>query len=311
MKFYVKKILLSLVVVLLAILSATSGIENVCDDILFKGLSRQTNQYLNETMVKAGASYGMVRLGNSLVSVIQETEIGIPATGTAIAFGQLLDPVNDILERTSVVMTISLASLGIQKILVKISAWLSLTILLTVSMAILLIGIWLPHFMPNGDPAGLVAKCLLVALLIYFFVPLAYYANGTVYRLFMEKSYEKTAAAMENFNKDLKEIQEEKEAVEKGFWDKFNIPAKIEGMKKKFEELKTKSEAMILKLIHLMVIFVLQTVLIPILFLWLLIKAVGFIFGNDRLETHLIPQVRRLLDKRKPLAKSESAASSE
>ena len=72
-------------------------------------------------------------------SVIQDTEIAFsPAgVGVTLAVGEILDPINDLIERFSFVMLVSTASLGIQKILLEVGIWFGFRLLLTFSMLLI------------------------------------------------------------------------------------------------------------------------------------------------------------------------------
>ncbi|MGM0534163.1 MAG: hypothetical protein ACQERK_06700, partial [Campylobacterota bacterium] len=69
---------------------------------------------LHEATVVFGVSKGL----NAAVSLAQGTEVGPP--GVTFTIGEVLDPINDLVERFSWVMLASIASLGVQKILLLI-----------------------------------------------------------------------------------------------------------------------------------------------------------------------------------------------
>jgi len=71
---------------------------------------------------------------NGVISLVQGTEVGPP--GVTISIGEILDPINDLVERFSWIMLASLTSLGIQKILMNIVVFNGFTILLIASLVI-------------------------------------------------------------------------------------------------------------------------------------------------------------------------------
>lgn len=100
--------------VLIAIVIAASSIGT---------LDRYSENYLDESIIQSGASYAIARGINGIVSVLQTStvEVGVGLSGS-IAFGEVLDPINDMIERFSHVMALALGSLVLQKILLGISA---------------------------------------------------------------------------------------------------------------------------------------------------------------------------------------------
>lgn len=64
----------------------------------------------------------MARGLNAVVSVAQGTELSIEPVGVGVTLapGEILDPLNDLIEQVSTVLLIASASIGIQKIVVGI-----------------------------------------------------------------------------------------------------------------------------------------------------------------------------------------------
>ncbi len=85
-------------------------------------LDRDADVYFADAVAKAGISYGICRAVNASVSVIKESQVHVaPAgNGVSLAVGQILDPLDDITERTSDILVTAIVSLGIQKILYEL-----------------------------------------------------------------------------------------------------------------------------------------------------------------------------------------------
>ena len=75
-------------------------------------LDTQSTQYLDNALLGSGAIYATARGINALVSVLQGTEMN--ALLITFAIGELLDPVNDLIERFSGVMMLAIGSLAMQ-----------------------------------------------------------------------------------------------------------------------------------------------------------------------------------------------------
>jgi hypothetical protein len=86
-------------------------------------LEEYSDNYTNDSIREAGVTYAIARGINGIVSVLQTgtVQAGVGVSGS-IAFGEVLDPINDLIERFSHVMSLALGSLVLQKVLLGISA---------------------------------------------------------------------------------------------------------------------------------------------------------------------------------------------
>ena len=87
--------------------------------------------YLAESLQSALSSYGLSRTLNGIISVLQTSTLSIGVASVSI--GELLDPINDIIERFSELLTLSIASLIVQKVLLGIVSSNFFKVLLTFS----------------------------------------------------------------------------------------------------------------------------------------------------------------------------------
>ena len=86
---------------------------------------------VNGSSIKdAAVIYGVARSINGVISLIQSAEIG--AIVGSVHPGELLDPINDLIERFSSVMAWSLSSLVLQKILLSIFSSYSFKVIFTI-----------------------------------------------------------------------------------------------------------------------------------------------------------------------------------
>ena len=128
MKFLKSGILL----ILVSLLLVPPFYQTVFESRIFKSADELGVEYVDDAFNRALVSFALARTTNAIISVIQDSEIDIaPAgIGVTIAIGEALDPINDMIERFSWVMLVSLVSLGMQKMLIEISPWISFKLLL-------------------------------------------------------------------------------------------------------------------------------------------------------------------------------------
>jgi hypothetical protein len=124
-----KKLLLMLIVFIVLTISWTG----ILDDL--------SAEFLNNSFINAVVTYGSARAINALVSVMQTATIegNVIFAGASVNIGQVLDPINDAVERLSDVMAIAIGSIVLQKTLLAISSSLLFKVSLTLAGAALII----------------------------------------------------------------------------------------------------------------------------------------------------------------------------
>ena len=90
----------------------------------WSGLSNQYSKaYIDKSIKETAIVYATARGINAIVSVLQSSEFSVSFVGgIAITAGEILDPINDSIERFSEIISVALVSLVLQKILAAIVA---------------------------------------------------------------------------------------------------------------------------------------------------------------------------------------------
>jgi hypothetical protein len=130
---------------------------------------------------------------------------------------------------------------------------------------------------------------------VLFVTSSAYFYNAVLQSEFEQSSViiEKTKVELENLQKENKSLTTSKK--ESGFFsgvsskydvltETFNISAKLESLQKSIEDASR-------KIINLITIFIVQCIIMPLLFLWLLLSSLKFIFRvklDTKKLTHMI-----------------------
>jgi hypothetical protein len=250
-------------------------------------------QLVDAAFTRALASFALARATNAVISVIQESEVAVsPAgVGLTLALGQVLDPLNDLVERFSWVMLVALTSLGIQRFLIEISPWLGIQLLGTLTLLFWIAGIWLGSWLRH-DLVGLARRLLVVAIVVRFAVPLAAGLNELVYQHFLAERYAAASQTVTTHNAELEQVESPSgEQPAESWWRQFlsgsgrDVPgidfAAVKAWLKKY------SSQLIDSFLDLVLVFLLNTVILPIVFLWgvfRLFKAVTGVPLLPRLE---------------------------
>ena len=253
---------------------------------LLGGLDEQGSKYTNEAMTRALITFGVARGLNGVISVAQGTEIAVHPAGFGVNFtpGQILDPINDIVEQFSTVMLVSSASLGIQKVFLQISSSQGMNVLLAVVLLLFLLLIWRSGL---GSPLLRKNVFLFISLVLFvrFSVPAVAIINDAVYQHFLAKQYQESSLELEQAKNSIDDLTKEDHSnatqAQEGLLDKAMrmIGSAKEGLdiNKRIDKYQQSASQATQHAIDLIVVFVLQTIVFPLLFVGVFYKLImGF-----------------------------------
>lgn len=95
-------------------------------------IDRYAEEFIDSSIVTATVSFGFAKAFNAIVSVLSTITLQVPLIGS-IQIGELLDPLNDMVEDFSTVIKYAIGSLLIQKIMVEIFQTIHFKIILTLT----------------------------------------------------------------------------------------------------------------------------------------------------------------------------------
>ena len=261
----IKKILLSLVFVSLAIVAIGGWLDD-------KG-----KEYADVTFNRALVAFGIAKGLNGVISVAQGTEVALEPAGIGVNFtpGQILDPINDLIEQFSWVMLASTASIGVQKILLAISVWPWFTGFVILLLSLVVISYWyVPLEKSHWRP--LLVKAMLVFVFLRFSVPIIAIGSEVIYAQFLSSQYIESTQELNNTTDKISSINtiEEKNIVisnDKTMWQSakewYGTAAAAMNISQRIEQYKTASADATRHAINLIVVFIFQTILFPLAFL--------------------------------------------
>ncbi len=288
-KKIIKKIAFSFIVLIVGILSYTSTIDVLLDKIYVGELDNRGQAYFDKALKNGIYTFAIARGINGVISVIQGTELsGAPGgIGVKLAVGEILDPINDLIERFSWVMLISTTSIGIQKILLEVGKWFGFKILICLSMLIILLGLWLPNIW-SINLLSLGYKIIIISIIIRFCIPAVAMVSDKVYVLFLEDTYTESTESLEIIKGKIKypdSPDNQNQSSEPGFWENFlsrykELKESID-IKKRLSVLSDTVSNSVKYILNLIAVFLIQTVVIPIIVIWILIKLTYYLFRTS------------------------------
>ncbi|MDH3533847.1 MAG: hypothetical protein OEO82_13020 [Gammaproteobacteria bacterium] len=258
-----QKILWTLIA-LLSVATAASGIaDTVADD------------YAQAALKRALVTFAAARTLNGVISVVQSTEVGV---GVTVSVGEILDPINDLVERFSAVMLVAASSLGLQNVLLKMTSATGITVALAIAAAVAILALWWPQA-AERKYAATASRILLVLLCIRFVVPALVVATNLVTDTFLAAEQVEATAALEGTSRKIEELHEgveEPVATDQSLMDRLSsaLDESLEtiNISQRLRELKENAASATEHIVQLIVLFVLQTILLPLAFIWVLVE---------------------------------------
>jgi len=279
------RILLSLLLVLMGVLALTEGLEGLVSKTPVSHLDARASSYYNGAVAKALATYAAARVLNAGISAVQGTELAVSPAGVGVrlSVGEILDPINDLIERFSWIMLLSTVSLGIQKALLEIGIWVGFRVLMVLAVAALLAGLWLPLYAGRAKLRTLGLRILVAAVVVRFCIPVVGVTSQALDTVFFADTYKQSTESLEVIRGKVRmpiEIPAQGEGEEDAGLleslrkraqetkDMLNVQARLDALKETVE-------AGVDHIMSLMTVFLLQTVVIPLIVLWGLIRLSG------------------------------------
>jgi len=264
------KAFLSIIAVLLGILSFAGSLDKLSET------------YTQDAFNRALITYGIARAINGVISVAQGTEVAVQPAGVGVNFapGQILDPINDLVERFSWVMLAATASLGVQQVFINISSSLIVSFIFSLLLLLVVVDKTKPNYLGKST-SSVLTKLLIIMLFIRFAVPLTAISSEVMYRYFLADQYANSTERLEHTKLAIGEIsapsdtsasgQPKKSLMDKAT-DLVNSATSSVDISKKMDAYKETVEEASYSAVNLIVVFVVHTAIFPLLFLWALVR---------------------------------------
>jgi len=247
-------------------------------------IDTRTDQYFKGTVTDATLAYATTRGVNAVVSVIKESELAISPAGIGftIAVGQVLDPIDDMTERLSSVLVVSIVSLGLQKIINDVGGLISFQIVAFL-LPFFIIPIWLNNRAVRLA-ASLIGRIITLAAILRLLLPISCFINDTMYQQVFSDQITEAREKLRVISSNYSELSSFNQPQQKGnLVSKFaqSTNRKVEKTREIFTTIINNAESIITSLVQLTILyvtlFITQVILIPVFMLWLLIKVIDTI----------------------------------
>ena len=236
--------------------------------------------YAEAAFKRALVTFAVARGLNGVISVAQGTEVAVEPGGVGVNFtvGQILDPINDLVEQFSSVMLVATSSLGLQNVLLDITGWWGLTVFLVAATAALLAAQLWPQA-PSEKLSNTVLRVFVVALFLRFAVPALVIGTTVVFDAFLADEQQTATSALKATSSEIEDLSREEsepQSPDASLFDRLgNLIDESVGsinVADRIDRLKDSASNASEHIVDLIVIFVLQTIILPLVFLWLFVE---------------------------------------
>ena len=264
-----KKRVLWTVLVVLAVAGALTG-----------HIDRASEAQAENALKNALVTFAVARTLNGVISAAQGTEVALEpgGVGVVLSVGEVLDPINDLIERFSAVMLVAASSLGLQALLLNITGWWGVSAFLVAAAAAFLVTIWAPGS-AVADYAVPALRVLLIGLFVRFAVPVLIVGTTLISDVFLVPEQEAATAILETTTANVEELNQETQAAsttDQSLMDRLGeiIDDSLESIqvRERLTLLKESAARASEHIVSLIAIFVLQTIILPLVFLWLFVE---------------------------------------
>ena len=198
----------------------------------FGSLDRQSTEYVDDAIVKSTVAFATARAMNAVVSTLQSTTVTMQLVGgVSMTVGEVLDPINDLVEQYATLMKLSIASLVIQKVLLEIVSDTLFKLLFTVSGGLLM----LSFSLKRDAYIGLFFKTFVFLAFLRFILVVTVLLNGAVSARFIEPKSDQEVALLNGMKDQLELAQQDSNASSVSVEERATLLSRIDVLESAIE----------------------------------------------------------------------------
>jgi hypothetical protein len=247
---------------------------------VFGPVDRLGDAQITKASQRALVAFAAARGLNAAISAVQGTEVALQPAGIGLTLtpGELLDPVNDLVERLSWIMLASAVSLGVQHLLLMVGGSVLMSGLLVFAAGVCVLWLWRPAWR-HVTGASWAVRLAVLTLVLRFAVPAYVLVADAFYHGFLAQQYTTATQKLEDTRARIEQAEGTAPSAPR-FGDATSLWGRLTGS---LESIRSAADlngrvqrtaAMLGNLadhvINLAVVFVVQSLLLPLVFVWLL-----------------------------------------
>ena len=172
-------------------------------------LDQRATESIDDGMEKAFTTFAAARGLNAAISLVQGTEVTVGVgLGATFSVGEVLDPVNDLVEQFADLMLLATVSFGIQKMLLFMGHQDALKWAVTV-----LVLAWAGLYVFGKSPPRVLTSLLIFGLMVRFAIPVATVGTDAMFNAFLKADYDSGEQVIEDTKESVEAVRLNPEVV--------------------------------------------------------------------------------------------------
>lgn len=228
-------------------------------------LEALAERHVEAGLKRAVVAFAAARALNAVLSVLQEASVSLQlGAGVAVKPGAVLEPLDDVVEQFSDVMFVASASFAMQRLMIEVfSAWP-----LNALLSVLVLAWAAATFMARPPPAWL-RRAAIAMVLLRLAVPVWALAAEGIHALALDEPYRRSAQQLAAGGDEAGVAQP---AEPEGLLERTRrLLAQSSDVARQVDALKARASGLVEHMIRLAAVFVLEGVVLPVLYLVLLV----------------------------------------
>lgn len=235
-------------------------------------------------LARSLVTFAIARTLDAAISVAQGTEVAVEPGGVGVNFapGQALDPINDLVERFSFAMLVATSSLALQGVLLEMARWWAANFALVIAAALALVAIWRPAWLgPFGTRAAI--RVLSIVVFVRFAIPVFVLGSSLVFQTFLAADHRAANDALTATGTEIEALAQDTEtppaapAPEPSLTERlgnlFDESLEALDVRERMRRVADAVSGAVENMVHLIVIFALEAIILPLVFVWLFAEA--------------------------------------
>lgn len=236
----------------------------MCSILLWMPLESNIGQQLTKMLTVTLSVYAVLRGLNAVISMAQGTELAIEPMGVGVTLtpGELLDPLNDMIEQISTVLLVASASIGIQKIILNLSDIELLRWVLAGISIVAMLFVAIKSISPSKQRS--VIRLIFILTLLRLVVP-AMVLTSNMMQTWLEAERHDSIAVLVSTEGDVRTLNTATTSDQNSGWFE-SLTAKLK-LTDLFTSIKAKTDNAVTAAVYILAEFVLVFIFVPLLFI--------------------------------------------
>lgn len=238
-----------------------------------KPLDVIATEQIDAGLKRALVSFATARMLNAVISVAQGTDIAVTPVGVGVklAPGQILRPVNDLVGQFAELMLVASVAFAAMKISIGICSFWGVSLLMSGAAIYWFLMRW-----RGSRPPSWLTNVLLLLLMVRFAVPLVTVGSDAVFHKFLSNDYTASQSAIDGNAEQLVSLSRSagEPAAGNGVADRIKgwVSQGVDVVGARLEKLKQSASQVTEHIIKLIVVFLMQTLVVPLFLFWALYR---------------------------------------